>query len=64
MNSFSCGEIDIIKLCSVSLKWIGKDMWFIKYKLADETERKAMTEDKLTEFYADFFCTDLGTDLQ
>ena len=32
-------------------------MWFIKYKLADETERKAMTEDKLTEFYADFFCS-------
>lgn len=32
-------------------------MWFIKYKLADEAERKAMTEDKLTEFYADFFCS-------
>lgn len=31
-------------------------LWFIKYKLASDSERKAMTEDKLTEFYADYFC--------
>lgn len=31
-------------------------LWFIKYRLASEEERKAMTEDKLTEFYADYFC--------
>ena len=32
-------------------------LWFINYRLADDAERKKMTEDKLTEFYADFFCS-------
>ncbi len=31
-------------------------MWFIEYKLADENKRKEMTQDGLTEMYADFFC--------
>ena len=31
-------------------------MWFITYRLSDEEERVRMTSDKLTKFYADFFC--------
>ncbi len=31
-------------------------MWFISYYLADDGKRAGMTEDKLTRFYADFFC--------
>ncbi|MCR5775276.1 MAG: methyltransferase domain-containing protein [Lachnospiraceae bacterium] len=31
-------------------------MWFITYYLADEDKKAEMTEDKLTRFYAGFFC--------
>lgn len=31
-------------------------MWFITYYLGDDKKRAEMTEDKLTGFYADFFC--------
>ena len=31
-------------------------MWFISYYLADDSKKAEMTEDRLTEFYAGFFC--------
>ena len=31
-------------------------MWFISYYLADDAGKARMREDKLTRFYADFFC--------
>lgn len=41
------------------LERVGDDytalMWFIKYRLADETERAEMTADKLTDFYCSYF---------
>lgn len=42
------------------LERVGDDytalMWFISYYLADDDKKRAMTEDDLTKFYADFFC--------
>lgn len=33
-------------------------LWLIRYRLANECERKAMTEDKLTESWCRFWCSD------
>lgn len=42
------------------LERVGDDytalMWFLSYRLADETRRKEMTKDSLTSYYCDYFC--------